>query len=62
MAPRTGRPRTGTKPNFVVRIDPPLVEAAREAARESGLRVGLWLEEAIREKLERREPNSGKVG
>ena len=62
MAPRTGRPRTGVTPNFVVRVNPAAADAARLAARQSGKRVGHWLEEAIWEKLERREPNSGKVG
>jgi len=53
MAPRTGRPRTGIKPNFVVRVDPAFAKAAREAARAGGKKVGQWLEEAIKEKIER---------
>ena len=53
MAPRTGRPRTGITPNFVVRVDPGAVELARNAARASGKGVGKWVEEAIREKVER---------
>ena len=53
MAPRTGRPRTGITPNFVVRVDPAMADAARMAARASGKRVGGWLAEAIREKIER---------
>ena len=61
MAPRTGRPPTGITPKFNVRVQRNLAEMARRAARAEGKRVGLWLEEAIREKLERREPNSGNV-
>ena len=53
MAPRTGRPRTGITPNFVVRVDPQVADSARQAARKSGKRVGQWLEEAIKEKIER---------
>ena len=57
MAPRTGRPRTGITPNFVVRVDPAMADAARLAARASGKRVGHWVAEAIREKIEReRQP------
>lgn len=58
MTPRTGRPRTGIKPNFVVRIDPAIANQARQAARASGKRVGLWLEEAIKEKVERKGERS----
>ena len=53
MAPRTGRPRTGRKPNFIVRMNPEDSAAARQAARDAGKQVGQWLEEAIREKIER---------
>ena len=53
MAPRTGRPRTGRKPNFIVRMNPEAADAARQAARNSGKQVGQWLEEAIAEKRER---------
>ena len=55
MAPRTGRPRTGRKPNFIVRMNPEAADAARQAARESGKQVGQWLEEAITEKREREQ-------
>ena len=40
-------------PNFVVRVDPAAADLARAAARASGKRVGHWVEEAIREKVER---------
>ena len=53
MAPRTGRPRTGRKPNFIVRMNPEHAAAARQAARDAGKQVGQWLEEAITEKQER---------
>ena len=53
MAPRTGRPRTGRKPNFIVRMNPNEAAACRAAARDAGKQVGQWLEEAIREKIER---------
>ena len=52
MAPR-GRPRTGRKPNFIVRMNPDDAAAARQAARDAGKQVGQWMEEAIREKVER---------
>ena len=55
MSPRTGRPRTGVKPNFGVRVDKAVADMARDAARSSGKRVGVWLEEAIRDKLEREQ-------
>ena len=53
MSPRTGRPRTGVTPNFGVRVDPDAANVARAAARASNKRVGKWVEEAIREKVER---------
>ena len=55
MAPRTGRPRTGRKPNFIVRMNPEHAAAARQAARDAGKQVGQWLEEAITEKREREQ-------
>ena len=60
MAPRTGRPRTGRKPNFIVRMNPEHAAAARQAARDTGKQVGQWLEEAITEKQER-EKEAGNV-
>ena len=55
MAPRTGRPRTGRKPNFIVGMNPEHAAAARQAARDAGKQVGQWLEEAITEKREREQ-------
>jgi len=55
MAPRTGRPRTGRKPNFIVRMNAEHAAAARQAARDAGKQVGQWLEEAITEKREREQ-------
>ena len=60
MAPRTGRPRTGRKPNFIVRMNPEHAAAARQSARDAGKQVGQWLEEAITEKQER-EKEAGNV-
>ncbi len=60
MAPRTGRPRTDRKPNFIVRMNPAEAAAARQAARDTGKQVGQWLGEAIREKIER-EKEAGNV-
>ena len=56
MVPRTGIPRTGIKPLFPVRVDPEAAAKARAAAKASGKRVGVWLEEAISEKAERDSP------
>ena len=60
MAPRTGRPRTGRKPTFIVRMTPDAADAARQAARDAGKQVWQWLEEAIAEKRER-EKEAGNV-
>ena len=49
MAP-SGRPRTGRKPNFIVRMNPESANTPRQAARDAGEQVGQWLEEAIAEK------------
>lgn len=54
---RRGRPATGHQPNLSVRMDRAALAAAREQARAEGKTVGRWLEEAIREKLEREEHN-----
>ena len=62
MAPRTGRPRTGQKPNFIVRMNPAEATAARQAARDAGKQVGQWLEEAIREKIEREATGTRESG
>ena len=41
------------KPNFIARVDPTIAASARHAARSTGKRVGVWIEEAIQEKIER---------
>ncbi|MDO8749804.1 MAG: hypothetical protein Q7K03_01485 [Dehalococcoidia bacterium] len=53
MAPRTGRPATGMKPTISIRLDPEVYQQARVAAVASRKTVGQWLEEAIKENLER---------
>ena len=60
MAPRTGRPRTGRKPNFIVRMNPEHAAAARQAAREAGKQVCQWLDVSITETRER-EPGAEDV-
>ncbi len=59
MAPRTGRPRTGRNPNFIVQMNPGAA-AARKSAKDAGKQVGQWLEEAITDKQER-EKEAGNV-
>ena len=54
------RPRTGRKPNFIVRMNPDAAAAARQSARDAGKQVGQWLEEAIAEKQER-EKEAGNI-
>ena len=53
MSPRTGRPRTGRTPNISLRINPYAYQSARAEAVKARKTVGQWLEEAIREKIER---------
>ena len=53
MSARTGRPRTGRKPNFSIRIDPDALNQARGAAVSQKKTLGQWLEDAIVEKIER---------
>ncbi len=42
-----------SKPNVSIRIDPEILHRARVAAVSSKKTLGEWLEEAIREKIER---------
>ena len=58
MKKRMGRPPTGHQPRLSVRMDPAVLRVAGERAKVAGKTVGRWLEEAIREKVER-EDNSG---
>jgi predicted HicB family RNase H-like nuclease len=60
MSPRTGRPRTGQTPNISLRINPDAYQAARVEAVKARKTVGQWMEEAIREKIER-EKEAGNV-
>ena len=58
---KTGRPRTGRKPNTSIRIDLDILHRARIAAVTQKKTMGQWLEEAILEKVER-EQKLGKEG
>jgi len=55
MGSKIGRPRTGRKPNFSIRIDPAALEQARAGAVTQKKTLGRWLEEAIMEKIEREQ-------
>ena len=52
MAQR-GRPATGHKPVLSVRMAPEVLMAAKGHARGLKKALGAWLEEAIKEKMER---------
>ena len=56
----TGRPQTGRTPNISLRMNPDAYQAARIEAVTARKTVGQWLEEAIREKIER-EKEAGNV-
>ena len=60
MGPRTGRPRTGRAPNISLRINPDADYVARIEAVTARKTLGQWIEEAIREKIER-ENGAGNV-
>lgn len=53
MGQRTGRPRTGIKPNTSIRVDLDVLHQARVAAVTEKKTLGRWLEEAIVEKIEK---------
>lgn len=55
MGQRTGRPRTGIKPNTSIRIDLDILHQARVAAVTQKKTLGQWLEEATLEKIEREQ-------
>ena len=57
---RVGRPATGHQPRLSVRMDPSMLKLASGHAKAGGHTVGKWLEEAIREKIER-EKEAGNV-
>ena len=48
-----GRPPTGQQPRLSIRMDREALRVANEMAKAVGTTVGRWLEEAIREKVER---------
>jgi len=52
---RTGRPRTGRKPNTSIRVDLTILHQARVAAVIKRKTLGQWLEEAILEKIEKEQ-------
>jgi predicted HicB family RNase H-like nuclease len=52
---RIGRPRTGRTPNFSIRINPDVLQQARNAVLNKKKTLGQWLEEAIREKIQREQ-------
>ena len=53
MSAKIGRPRTGRKPNFSIRINPDALNQARGAAVTQKKTLGQWLEDAIVAKIER---------
>ena len=53
MSPRTGRPRTGRAPNISLRTNLDAYYSARIEAVTARKTLGQWIEEAIREKIER---------
>ena len=55
MSAKIGRPRTGRKPNFSIRIDPDALRHARDAAFSQKKTLGCWLEEAIVAKIQREQ-------
>ena len=50
--------RSGIKPNISIRIDPDVLHQARIGAVTAKQTLGQWLEEAIREKIEREKGDS----
>ena len=50
---KLGRPATGHKPVISVRMDPAALMSAKKHAKSRRRVLGAWLEEAIREKIER---------
>ncbi len=48
-----GRPPTGQKPRISIGMEPEALRLATDQAKADGKTVGVWLEEAIREKVER---------
>jgi len=61
-AKKMGRPITGRVPNFSIRIKPDALQKARDAAFGHNKTLGIWLEEAINEKMEREMKPPEKAG
>jgi len=59
---KIGRPRTGRKPNFSIRIDPAALKQARTDAIAQKKTLGQWLEEAIAEKIVRERESNEEEG
>ena len=55
-----GRPKTGRKPNSSIRVDLDTLHQARVAAVIQKKTLGEWLEEAIKEKVERDQKRNEK--
>jgi len=55
MSGKIGRPRTGRKPNFSIRINPDALRQAKHTAMNQEKTLGQWLEEAIIEKIQREQ-------
>ncbi len=53
-----GRPATGHKPTLSVRMEPEALRLANKRAKAEGKTVGRWLEEAIRDKVDREANNA----
>lgn len=52
---KLGRPATGHKPVVSVRMAPEALKMAKDHAKATRKSLGVWLEEAIREKIEREQ-------
>ena len=61
MGSKIGRPRTGRKPNFSIRIDPAALEQARVASVTQKKTLGRWLEEAMMEKIDREQKQNNEI-
>ncbi len=57
MKRRVGRPATGRQPRLSIRMEPEALRLANELAKARGMTVGRWVEDAIREKIEREGKN-----
>ena len=56
-----GRPPTGHQPRLSVRMEPAMLKLAAQQAKAKGQTVGKWLEEAIREKVQREGDNGSAI-